>query len=583
MNRCSAFSPAFQSQACSPAAPASAAASHARPAPPAASTTCDPPARPAAPQCTRTPPAVIWPARIPARASHAAHREASPARRHLLRWHRRPPADLVSSQSMIMRWPSRTSQDNPRARQDQPALRSQTRTVVPGGRAPLGDCSVRVRSASHRNRPEHRDRHRADRRRVAARRLAAQRSGRRARSRARAGCRAVLPVPGGWPVPGAPALAVFGDRGKVGNQDLGSDTGYPDSWASSASVKNLVGMCPLAAMTRPSCSGRWQVLAIRVWVTTFAGHSASWREVLGVEYARVGARNGRHLQDGRGVPLCGGAGPGQRWGNPALWVYAVRPVLVAGGVVTGDGAASTVAGGSVISLPKGGGAVSGLGETFSPDLFTGTGSFSVPIAVPPGRRGLQPDLALAYSTGNGNGPFGLGWALTLPGVARKTSRGVPRYADSAADGAGRTRSSCPAPRILSRSPAAGRAGCVTGPAPRGCSRGSSTCAMAAAIFGRCAARTGWLPAMARRGPVTLARAGLTRRRWPIPAAGRTCSRWRITQTRDPLGNLIRYDYLRDRGERGRSRVGSAAGQPDLLRRLRRPGSAVVPGQRGVRL
>jgi hypothetical protein len=74
------------------------------------------------------------------------------------------------------------------------------------------------------------------------------------------------------------------------------------------------------------------------------------------------------------------------------------------GVVRGDGAASTVAGGSVISLPKGGGAVSGLGETFSPDLFTGTGDFSVPITVPAGRRGLQPDLALAYSTGNGNGP-----------------------------------------------------------------------------------------------------------------------------------------------------------------------------------
>src|SRR6185437_8967162 len=37
--------------------------------------------------------------------------------------------------------------------------------------------------------------------------------------------------------------------------------------------------------------------------------------------------------------------------------------------------------------------------------------------------------------GIGNGPFGLGWALSLPGVARKTSRGVPRYRNdsSAAD------------------------------------------------------------------------------------------------------------------------------------------------------
>ena len=90
--------------------------------------------------------------------------------------------------------------------------------------------------------------------------------------------------------------------------------------------------------------------------------------------------------------------------------------------------------GSAISLPKGGGAVSGLGEKFSPDLFTGTGNFSVPIAVPAGRAGVQPQLSLVYSTGSGNGPFGLGWQLTLPGVSRKTSRGIPQYADAARPG-----------------------------------------------------------------------------------------------------------------------------------------------------
>src|SRR5215212_7367804 len=84
----------------------------------------------------------------------------------------------------------------------------------------------------------------------------------------------------------------------------------------------------------------------------------------------------------------------------------------------------------VISLPKGGGALQGIGEKFSPDLHTGTGNFSVPIALPPGRNGFQPQLSLAYSTGNGNGPFGLGWGLSLPGVARKTSHGVPRYDDA---------------------------------------------------------------------------------------------------------------------------------------------------------
>lgn len=83
----------------------------------------------------------------------------------------------------------------------------------------------------------------------------------------------------------------------------------------------------------------------------------------------------------------------------------------------------------VISLAKGGGEMKGLGETFSPDLHTGTGNFSVPIALPPGRNGLQPQLGIAYSTGNGNGCFGLGWQLSIPGVSRKTAKGIPQYLD----------------------------------------------------------------------------------------------------------------------------------------------------------
>ena len=81
----------------------------------------------------------------------------------------------------------------------------------------------------------------------------------------------------------------------------------------------------------------------------------------------------------------------------------------------------------IISLPKGGGAIKGIGEKFQPDLHTGTGNCSIPIAVPPGRNGSQPELTLAYSTGGGNGPFGLGWGLGIPSVALKTSKGIPRY------------------------------------------------------------------------------------------------------------------------------------------------------------
>src|SRR5438552_10521943 len=84
----------------------------------------------------------------------------------------------------------------------------------------------------------------------------------------------------------------------------------------------------------------------------------------------------------------------------------------------------------IISLPQGGGAMHGIGETFSPDAQKGTGNFSLALTVPPGRNGFQPQLDLVYSTGNGNGRFGLGWALPTQGITRKTSRGVPTYHDA---------------------------------------------------------------------------------------------------------------------------------------------------------
>ena len=90
---------------------------------------------------------------------------------------------------------------------------------------------------------------------------------------------------------------------------------------------------------------------------------------------------------------------------------------------------------SIISLPQGGGALQGLGEKFSPDPHTGTGNFTVPISVPAGRNGFQPSLSLGYSTGQGNGPFGLGWDLAIPRVSRKTSKGVPRYRDASVNSA----------------------------------------------------------------------------------------------------------------------------------------------------
>src|SRR5437660_12891224 len=82
-----------------------------------------------------------------------------------------------------------------------------------------------------------------------------------------------------------------------------------------------------------------------------------------------------------------------------------------------------------ISLPKGGGAVRGIGEKFAANPVTGTGSTTVPIATSPGRGGFGPQLALAYDSGAGNGPFGFGWGLSLPAITRRTDKGLPQYRD----------------------------------------------------------------------------------------------------------------------------------------------------------
>ena len=83
-----------------------------------------------------------------------------------------------------------------------------------------------------------------------------------------------------------------------------------------------------------------------------------------------------------------------------------------------------------ISLPKGGGAIKGIGEKFAANPVTGTGSLSVPIFTSPGRSNFGPQLSLSYDSGAGNGPFGLGWNLSSPSITRKTDKGLPKYEDA---------------------------------------------------------------------------------------------------------------------------------------------------------
>jgi RHS repeat-associated protein len=196
-----------------------------------------------------------------------------------------------------------------------------------------------------------------------------------------------------------------------------------------------------------------------------------------------------------------------------------------------------------ITLPSGGGAISGIGETFSPDLFTGTGNFTVPIALPPGRNGFQPQLSLVYSTGNGNGPFGLGWDLGIPGVSRKTSRGVPRYRDRTAN---------PAERDTFLLSGAEDLVPVAEPAPGVIRFQPRTEGLFARIERVQTAADDFWRVQSKDGLVSLYGSHSSGDRAVVadPAAPSKIFCWKLAQTSDPFGNRIDYEYLRDAGSDG---------------------------------
>ncbi len=205
----------------------------------------------------------------------------------------------------------------------------------------------------------------------------------------------------------------------------------------------------------------------------------------------------------------------------------------------------------IVSLPKGGGALRGIGEKFSPDLHTGTGNFTVPIALPPGRNGFQPELSLVYSTGNGNGPFGLGWSLSIPGVSRKTSDGVPHYNEDAqqlkvgerrdvfilsgAEDLVPVSSSYPG-KVVYRPRTEGLFARITHHRSSGSDSHN---------YWQVESKDGLVSNYGRPIQTDNNPAVLTK-----PDDSSRIFTWKLTETEDPFGNRICYEYMIDPGERG---------------------------------
>jgi len=80
-----------------------------------------------------------------------------------------------------------------------------------------------------------------------------------------------------------------------------------------------------------------------------------------------------------------------------------------------------------LELPKSGGAIKGIGEKMTANPATGSANFSVPISVTAGRG--APQINISYSSGGGNGPFGMGFSMGIPRITRKTENQLPQYKD----------------------------------------------------------------------------------------------------------------------------------------------------------
>ncbi len=226
----------------------------------------------------------------------------------------------------------------------------------------------------------------------------------------------------------------------------------------------------------------------------------------------------------------------------------------------------------IISVPKGGGAQHGIGEKFLPDLHTGTGNFSVPIALPAGRNGFQPQLNLAYSTGNGNGHFGLGWSLSIPGVTRKSSAGIPRYHDDADALAQRDTFILSGAEDLVPLNELPRALIRYCPRTEGLFARIEHHRDAAGNFWRVASKDGLVSFYGTPRPTqagaTWSDAATIAKRKPAPADPDRIFAWKLTLTQDAFGNRIEYLYEdRDRSSDADRRLGHDWDQP-LLTQIR---------------
>jgi RHS repeat-associated protein len=176
-----------------------------------------------------------------------------------------------------------------------------------------------------------------------------------------------------------------------------------------------------------------------------------------------------------------------------------------------------------VTRPSGPSSLKGLGESFSPNLATGTGNFSIPLQLPPGI--LAPEVSIQYTAGKGKGLLGTSFHLPVLNIYRSTDKGLPKFKED-------DRFSVEGPTLNDE--------LVLVNADRGWYRLRNEGAFA--LFERSVDTDSWLVRLPNGHTLRLGESEQGRQR----AQGRTV-RWFVQRHQDRFGHEIQYSYFPDGG------------------------------------